>query len=98
MRALILLALCATAHAAEFDGSHPVSIAAREAVKACKVIEAESIEDCAASSKKSPEHTAARLAARKAYEAHAAYADSCKGNCRWKADALVEIGIANALK
>ena len=102
MRALwlVLLAGLAHAHAGDFDGSHPLSVATRDAVVACSHFEeAWSLERCAEIVGKTPEHVKARKAVGRIYSARQEAMDECKEGiqrCTWRVDGLMQVGINQA--
>jgi hypothetical protein len=93
------IAISISSHAAADDRAHPLVVASREAIRACAVIEADSIESCGNFVLRSPEATVARRAVRRAYEARSKFMDRCTeslASCQRRADLLILMGMYDA--
>jgi hypothetical protein len=89
------------AHAQELDGTHPLSIATTNAVKACDSLGAPSLEACAYNVTNSPQRSTARKAVAAAMNERAVFMSACKDGlqrCTWRVDALMQVGMNRAFQ
>jgi hypothetical protein len=87
------------AHAGEFDGTHPLSLAMRDAVRACVAVDRWDIDDCGTSFGGSPEMVAARAAVMRLYIQREAFVKACDGKsspCDLRLMGLAHVGITAA--
>lgn len=78
---LVMLALAGAARGAE-----PFEDAVYEAMKLCGVVGQLSIDDCSRSTGKSPEHSAARKAVIRMFNARTAFVNNCFSTDRYPSD------------